>query len=644
MPAGKPSAAVSQIVLDGYAGEISLTPDGRRAIVGDDAHAEIWDFTDRATPVRVGTLGDHTGQVGTAAISDDTKTALTATGDSAILWDLAEPSRPRYIAALPGKGAVIYAAVMNRDATVAATGLRDGELTVWDLASTRMLRTGDLRPVASGGAGITEDGEGDRSEGPDVTLSPDGRRAATILNVKGPLVLWDTSAPRAVKRLARLPEAAHRAQFSGDGTMLLTGAADGGGALLWVVRNARKPRRLASLPAKGDLTTSAMNIDRALAVTGSNEGVVTLWNIADRTSPRKLADIGELGDGVLAVSLSTDATKLLVADRYDTVTHWDVSEPAKPKKLAVLPGHTGSSLSVSYGPDARTAITTDGHGGAYQWDLDAVPSPAAELTARRIVQLNPDEQPALWQERIAGGQVAAFGGHGAAATLWLPTEQGLTWLTQVPIPGHSGWRTGWTQDGRTVAIVSHPVRNLTLWSLAALDDVMKDPLPRACALAGGGLTAQQWPAYAESLGHRATCPETVAPVTAPEQSLVGIWQAYGHRLEVRADLTGTRRWIEGPCFIPDGQACLGVASVSFTKSQRGLVGTMSPAVFQGEQDGKTVAGYEPNTITSRAGYEFVIHRADLDVIEVQNVQPKAGEYGFFLCGTLAPESWRKLCA
>jgi hypothetical protein len=183
---------------------------------------------------------------------------------------------------------------------------------------------------------------------------------------------------------------------------------------------------------------------------------------------------------------------------------------------------------------------------------------------------------------------------------------------------------------------------LSLWSLAALDDVVKDPLPRACALAGGGLTAEQWPAYAASIGHRATCPETAAPVAQPEHSVVGAWQANGQRLAVRADLTGTRQWVEGPCVTEDGLTCFGVALVRFKPGPRGLVGTVESVKFQGE-DGGAVSGYEPESVTSRPGHKLVVHRVDLDVVEVEVEQGEAADGDLYLCGDLAVEAWRKHC-
>lgn len=75
------------------------------------------------------------------------------------------------------------------------------------------------------------------------------------------------------------------------------------------------------------------------------------------------------------------------------------------------------------------------------------------------------------------------------------------WLT-----GYAGsvYAVAFAPDGRTLATGSRDGK-VMLWDLAKLNDLRDRPLQQACALAGRGLTRDEWARYVAGLPYQNTC-------------------------------------------------------------------------------------------------------------------------------------------
>jgi WD40 repeat protein len=636
-------ARLGTIELRGYVGGMTVSADGKLLLTGDGEQATMWDVTDRAHPRQAGTLGDHTGQVAGVALTADARTGFTVGSRSAIMWDLTRPAHPQYLASLYNNTDVVSAVGVGRDGRTAVTAGWDGRINVWDVASLRLLRNGDLRPVAVGGEQLALAGYATTTDNDvtDVAVTADGKRTATASH-GGPVIVWDTASPRTVKKLAVLDGAAGLTVFSDDGAAAITGTT-GAGAVLWDLTSPAAPRRSAPLPAAGTLSAAAFGTRRKLAVTAAAGGTATLWDISTPASARKLVDLPENGDRVPAVAFNRDATGLLVASTYDTVTRWDITDAAHPRKVQELPGHPGGAFAASFGGDGRTAITADGHGTALLWDLEPA---AAEPSPRSTFVVNDNGDPIYRQQVRMDGRVAAVDGGSEPGALWLLADRDHpTWLTSLPNPRPARHGLAWSANGRTAVAVDGSPPVMSIWSFDSVYDVLADPLPRACALASGGLTRDEWTRYARWTPFQKTCPDPTTPPGGPPHSLVGTWRVHGASLEIAANLTGTERWNEGPCRLdvdPDEPMCAGIATIRFVETPDGLTGTLTQVVYQDQHD-RVVTGYDPGPGAPRPGQTFHLWRVDLDVLQIARDGRGEDQGNPYLCGPVATDAWHSQC-
>jgi|GEM_PF-6388782 len=85
---------------------------------------------------------------------------------------------------------------------------------------------------------------------------------------------------------------------------------------------------------------------------------------------------------------------------------------------------------------------------------------------------------------------------------------------------------------------------------------------------------------------------------------VGTWRVHGSQLMINADGKGTTDWNAGPCFrTTSSDMCSGHASIQFTASPNGIVGTYT-AVWYTTWSGANVPGYDPGTYSTQVGDSF----------------------------------------
>jgi WD40 repeat protein len=139
--------------------------------------------------------------------------------------------------------------------------------------------------------------------------------------------------------------AVHDIEFSDDGRLLVTGAADGE-VLMWDVSDPRaQPSRIGP-PLTGHTdAVRDVQFDKAgrhLLATGSDDGTVKLWDLADPQDPHRLGDLDDPRGPVNDVTFSRDGLTLFAASDDGNVWGWDVSRADRPTPLGrPLAGHRG---------------------------------------------------------------------------------------------------------------------------------------------------------------------------------------------------------------------------------------------------------------------------------------------------------------
>jgi WD40 repeat protein len=178
----------------------------------------------------------------------------------------------------------------------------------------------------------------------DLAWSPDGSRLA----VAGSAGLWlyDAAAPEAEPLLLEgHPDRVTAVDFSPDGLLIVSGAADGrlrlwdatAGALLWT-----------ATADEDEVHQAAFAPDGLTIASSGSEGGAALWDVATGTLIRMVGPGRLYDDRSVAWA---DETLLVAVDTDETFTTWDVTTGEAVQEVQI----PGGSVSIAVSPDGKTA-------------------------------------------------------------------------------------------------------------------------------------------------------------------------------------------------------------------------------------------------------------------------------------------------
>ncbi len=247
---------------------------------------------------------------------------------------------------------------------------------------------------------------------------------------------------------------------------------------------------LRNISRHAPVTSIAFSSDNRTLASGSDDGIIRLWDLASYT---EVARLEGHSNAVNSVAFSPDGKTLASSSRDDTVRLWDL---ATHREIGRLEGHTGYSASVAFSPDGKTLASSSRGDTVRLWDLatkreaapmkghtDSVYSVAFSPDGKTLASGSSDKTVRLWDlashreaARLEGhtgtvnsvafspeGKTLASGSVDKTVRLWnVATHRGAARLE-----GHTGpvWSIAFSRDGKTVASGSWD-GTVRLWDVA----------------------------------------------------------------------------------------------------------------------------------------------------------------------------------
>jgi WD40 repeat protein/serine/threonine protein kinase len=396
------------------------------------------------------------------------------------------------------QGDVIFDVAVSRDGDVCAACGNDKLARVWDSRTGERIRTLSLpagsfaslafSPVSSQLAAGSSDGmvriynplKDDRplqemKHGPKVKLvrySPSGK---TLLSAgeSGAVRIWDLAKESVIAEIPSGVNGMRDARFSPDGEQVAVLGGGEGMVRVWDVGSGALLKRLS--PNSG-AQTMAFSDDGRTIVTGSYDGNLQTWSVADETLEHSHKSIWRIGDleflkekRVLAIAtIAGDVLMYDVDDRREITklkTHnlsiGVLSRSADGKRLAVGSGdgalklvrldelkrptvfwHDKEVRAVAFLPDGKRVVAADAEGTLKIWDLETDKAQDFGQAAGSVTSMALEP----------GGALIATGGRGPTVALWDRDSGELA--QRIEFPGDGVAALAFSPSGRRLAVAA----------------------------------------------------------------------------------------------------------------------------------------------------------------------------------------------
>lgn len=322
---------------------LAFSPDGKRLASGSyDKTIKIWD-TSKGRETR--TLAGHSDAVMAVAYTDGGRHLLSAGagGRALIVWD-AEKGKQLSASSDAESLESLEAAMFSHDGKLVATSSGDKTVVVRDVSVPKSERIFETRA-----SGVYA-----------TAFSPDGKWFAAG-SKDNTVRLWEAATGREVLNLAGNIGFITSVAFSADSR---TVAASGlsGGIKLWEVMTGRELPKLAGHAE----TVNSIAFNKAgVLASASNDKTIKLWDTTATGAGRELRTLTGHGGEVYSLAFSSDGARIVSGSSNGEVKMWNVADGQATQTLS---GHTALVSSLAFGPDGKTLASASYDKTTRVWD------------------------------------------------------------------------------------------------------------------------------------------------------------------------------------------------------------------------------------------------------------------------------------